>query len=434
MSEQDRISIDDDWLEVESAASVISFDTLSRPATPSPQSTPQDVTATTTDPVESHHDDHVKATFQLPLHLKNDEDLSLATSEKRQPEAVPPDQEPVKRDDPESFEPSTNPEEFYKACQNATEALAVVARQAHELGGARISTMSLLCSTCKQLLQQTKELEKILEVYAENWASKGAITSFVDIPLNPDIWGLISELNAQLLRAQSELCSLVPPEDDTSPLLAKNIPLRVNMALARCLESFEDTHELFTEFLPILKTDFNEFKTQHMAFPPAEHSDSTKQPRRQPPHPSVVRIRRELYDMKDQFVMINVFLSGLKNTYPSLKLIDPLIFKSLRYIVEVISTLLTNNPSEWIDSDMAFSSPGTISYPQFLTLDPDVLHDVTPHLQGFQEELDITSDQGNCYYSPEMIRNHQEVLLFEGGQLQELRSVIEFTESLLTSQ
>jgi hypothetical protein len=129
--------------------------------------------------------------------------------------------------------------------------------------------------------------------------------------------------------------------------------------------------------------------------------------------------------------MINVFLSRLKNADPLPMSIEPLLFKSLKFIVESISTLLSNNPSEWIDSDMAPSSPGVISYPQYLTLDPDVLHDITSHLQEFQEELDIKPGQVGSDFSPLMIRNHQECLLFEGGKMNELCSIIEFTESLL---
>lgn len=168
-----------------------------------------------------------------------------------------------------------------------------------------------------------------------------------------------------------------------------------------------------------------------MGFSPTRDVQSLNNSRRQPPQPSVSRIRRELYDMKDRFVLINVFLSRLKNADPLPMSIDPLLFKSLKCIVESISTLLTNNPSEWIDSDMAPSSPGIISYPQYLTLDPDVLHDITSHLQEFQEELDIEPGQVGSGYSPLMIRNHQEYLLCEGGKMEELCSVIEFTESLL---
>ncbi|KAF4943196.1 hypothetical protein FSARC_14990 [Fusarium sarcochroum] len=129
--------------------------------------------------------------------------------------------------------------------------------------------------------------------------------------------------------------------------------------------------------------------------------------------------------------MISAFLSRLKNAQPEPKLINNQIFKSMIGIVETISTVLTNNPSDWIDSSTTASSPGTMSYLQFLALDPEILHDLTSTLHAFQDELDIKADQDAFNYTAEMIRNHQEYLLFEGGQLQELQSMIEFTEALL---
>ncbi|KAM0289447.1 hypothetical protein ACHAO9_006100 [Fusarium lateritium] len=428
MAEQRRDSIADDWLEVESAASVMSFDSISRPTTPSPPSPTQDAPVIATQSIESQHD-LPPTTTQLAVRLKKEEPELPAPSKEPQPDSAPSQEDPDAQHDVDPADPT--PRDYHKACQNATEALTTVAKLAHDLGGRRISTMSLLCSTCEQLSSQTEDLGKMLEVYAAHWVSKGSNMSFVNIPLNPDIWDLISELNVQLLRGQGDLCSLVPSDEDAPPLLAKNIPLHVNLALARCLEALEDTQEVLTEFLPILRVDFDEFKTRHMGFSPSRDVQSRKSPRRQPPHPSVSRIRRELYDMKDRFVLINVFLSRLKNAGPLPMSIDPLLFKSLKCIVESISTLLTNNPSEWIDSDMAPSSPGIISYPQYLTLDPDVLHDITSHLQEFQDELDVEPGQIGSDYSPLMIRNHQEYLLFEGGKMDELCSVIEFTESLL---
>ncbi|KIL84977.1 hypothetical protein FAVG1_11847 [Fusarium avenaceum] len=425
MAEQRRDSIAEDWLEIESAASVISFDSISRPTTPSPPSPPSPVLAT--QPIESHNDLPPTTTSELPVRLK-EEDPEIPTAPKESPPDSTPSQDPDAQHDVDLADPT--PADYHKACQSATEALATVATMAYDLGGHRISTMSLLRSTCEQLSTQTEDLGKMLEVYAAHWVSKGSNMSFVDIPLNPEIWDLMSELNTQLLRGQGDLCSLIPSDEDAPVLLAKNIPLHVNLALARCLESLEDTQELFTEFLPILRADFDDFKTRHMGFSPAQDIQSPRNPRRQPPQPSVSRIRRELYDMKDRFVLINVLLSRLKNADPLPMSIDPLLFKSLKGIVESISTLLTNNPSEWIDSDMAPSSPGIISYPQYLTLDPDVLHDITSHLQEFQEELDIEPGHDSCY-SPLMIRNHQECLLSEGGKMEELCSVIEFTESLL---
>lgn len=247
MVEQRRDSIADDWLEIESAASVVSFDSISRPTTPSPPSPPSPVLAT--QPIESHDDLPPTTTSELPVRLKKEE--ALPTASKDSPPDSTPSQDPDAQYDVDPVDPT--PADYHKACQNATEALATVARMAYNLGEHRISTMSLLRSTCEQLSTQTEDLGKMLEVYAAHWVSKGSNMSFVDIPLNPEIWDLMSELNAQLLRGQGDLCSLIPSDEDAPVLLAKNIPLHVNLALARCLESLEDTQELFTEFLPILR-------------------------------------------------------------------------------------------------------------------------------------------------------------------------------------
>lgn len=244
MVEQRRDSIADDWLEIESAASVISFDSTSRPTTPSP---PSPVLAT--QPTESHHE-LPPTTSQLPVRLKKEEALPTA-SEESPPDSTPSRENPDAQHDVDPVNPT--PADYHKACQNATEALATVARMAHHLGGHRISTMSLLRSTCEQLSTQTEDLGKMLEAYAAHWVSKGSNMSFVDIPLNPELWDVMSELNVQLLCGQSDLCSLVPSDEDAPVLLAKNIPLHVNLALARCLESLEYTQELFTEFSPILR-------------------------------------------------------------------------------------------------------------------------------------------------------------------------------------
>jgi hypothetical protein len=251
MAEQRRDSIADDWLEVESATSVISFDSVSRPTTPSPPSPPQDAPVLATQPIEPHHDLPPTTTSQLPVRLKEEEPELPTTSRETQPDSSPSQEDPDAQHDVDPANPT--PGDYHKACQNATEALSTVAKLAHDLGGHRISTMSLLRSTCEQLSTQTEDLGKMLEVYAAHWVSKGSNMFFVDIPLNPEIWDLMLELNVQLLRGQGDLCSLAPSDEDAPPLRAKDIPLHVNLALARCLESLEDTQELFTEFWPILR-------------------------------------------------------------------------------------------------------------------------------------------------------------------------------------
>ncbi|KAH7166698.1 hypothetical protein DER46DRAFT_573585 [Fusarium sp. MPI-SDFR-AT-0072] len=480
MSQNRRDSIADDWLEVESAASVISMD--SRPSSPSPS--PQEIPAPTTQAVVPSHAGPSNSTSQsqLPLHPKdNTLELSRVVQEQQsfpaqdpnariyidpsnpslrillpyrpkdpavesspafqqqqqQPETIYDEQNPDAETSAANDLPSyPNPSDYRKACQDTTGYLDAAAKLANDIGGNLISTMSLIGSTCEQLCTQTTDLGKMLEVYAQHWASKGSSMALIDIPLNPDTWEAMSELKEVVLKTHNTLSSLAPPEDFGRRLTAADIPLHANLELARCLEVLEDIRDLFTEFLPILKADFDEFRTKHMGFPPAALPDRPHKKPHQPPNPKVSQIRDELYAMKDHFVMINIFFSRLKDSHPSPNVTDPLIFKSLKRITTAISNALTNNPSDWIESDIGSSSSKTMSYAQFLTLDPDVLHDVSSHLQDFQDELGVDAKPGEdgCDFSQEMIHNHQEFMLLEGGQLQQLRSVIEFTETILMTQ
>ncbi|KAF5570837.1 hypothetical protein FPHYL_929 [Fusarium phyllophilum] len=486
MSQNRQDSIADDWLEVESAASVISMD--SRPSSPSPSIPPQDIPAPTPqvlvvfDAGPSNPMSHsqlalrprdntlepssvVQTQRALPaqdpdariyvgpsnpssqsvrpsrglahVHTKDCFVGAFAEFQRQQPETPPQDDiADVETSAPDDTSSYPDPSDYHKACQDATASLDAVAKLAKDIGGHAISTMSLIRSTCKQLCAQTTDLGKMLEVYAQHWASKGSNMALIDIPLNPDTWEALSELKEVVLKTQETLSSVAPPADLGRRLTAADIPLPANLELARGLEVLEDIRDLFTEFLPILKADFDEFRTKHMGFPPAALPDRPHRKPYQPPNPKVRQIRDELYTMKDHFVMINVFLSRLKDSSASPNVADPLVFKSLKRITTAISKALTNNPSDWIESDMESSSCKTMSYAQFLTLDPDVLSHISSHLQDFQDELGVDAKPGEdgCDFSQEMIHNHQEFMLLEGGQLQQLRSVIEFTESILVTQ
>ncbi|KAG5806371.1 hypothetical protein H9Q74_009087 [Fusarium xylarioides] len=487
MSQNRSDSIADDWLEVESAASVISMD--SRPSSPSPSPPPQETPAPTPQVVivTSHAGpSNPPSQLQLPLRPRNNtlEPSSVAQTQQPLPaqdpdapfyidticpspssQSVRPRRGPVhvtdrtvesiaawqrqqhekllreyiadvETDAPDDSSSNPDPSDYHKACQDATASLDAVAKLAKDIGGHAISTMSLIRSTCKQLCTQTADLGKMLEVYAQHWAAKGSNMALIDIPLNPDTWEALSELKEVVLKTQEALSSVAPPADFGRRLTAADIPLHANLELARGLEVLEDIRDLFTEFLPILKADFDEFRTKHMGFPPAALPDRPHKKPHQPPNPKVRQIRDELYTMKDHFVMINVFLSRLKDSSASPNVADPLVFKSLKRITIAISKALTNNPSDWIESDMESSSTKTMSYAQYLTLDPDVLSHISSHLQDFQDELGVDAKPGEdgCGFSQEMIHNHQEFMLLEGGQLQQLRSVIEFTESILMTQ
>ncbi|KAF5569653.1 hypothetical protein FPANT_13882 [Fusarium pseudoanthophilum] len=487
MSQNRSGSIADDWLEVESAASVISMDSRPSSPSPSPSIPPQETPAPAPQVVVSSHagPSNPPSQLQLPLRPRDNTVVSYSVVQTRQPlPAQDPDapdticpssssqsarplfgpvhvtssdstheaiarwqryqhekllreyNADVETKAPDDSSSHPDPSDYHKACQDATASLDAVAKLAKDIGGHAISTMSLIRSTCKQLCAQTADLGKMLEVYAQHWAAKGSNMALIDIPLNPDTWEALSELKEVVLKTQETLSSVAPPADFGRRLTAADIPLNANLELARGLEALEDIRDLFTEFLPILKADFDEFRTKHMGFPPAALPDRPHKRPSQPPNPKVREIRDELYTMKDHFVMINVFLSRLKDSSASPNVADPLVFKSLKRITTAISKALTNNPSDWIESDMESSSSKTMSYAQFLTLDPDVLRHISSHLQDFQDELGVDAKPGEdgCDFSQEMIHNHQEFMLLEGGQLQQLRSVIEFTESILMTQ
>lgn len=291
MSQERRGSIADDWLEVESAASVISMD--SRPSSPSQSPPPQKTPAPATQSVESSHagpsnsSSHsqlalrpkdntlpppnvIEALRSLPvpkprriyceelppLRLRDNtvESFPEYTELQRHPETPCREQIADVETNANDNSPSyPNPRDYHEACQAATASLHAVAKLAKDIGGNEISTMSLIRVTCKQLCTQTKDLGKMLEVYAQHWLSKGSSMALIDIPLNPDTWEALAELRQFVLETQENLSSVAPPADLGRRLTAADIPLHVNVNLAHGLEALEETRDLFTEFLPILK-------------------------------------------------------------------------------------------------------------------------------------------------------------------------------------
>ncbi|RSL52729.1 hypothetical protein CEP53_007996 [Fusarium sp. AF-6] len=443
MAEKRRDSIADDWLEVESAASVLSLpddddhDLYHHSQPTSPLLPPQ-----------VHHS---------PVSYEPENELAFEKSTLDSPRQ-PSERSPTPHNEATEDKPSASidetlldddtysatPIDCHKSCCTAITSLDDVAKLARELAGARVSTLSHLQSTCKGILTQAKDLETMLGAYAKHWVAQGSNVDADEMPLSASVWDWISNLRDELLRAQGEMQHLKPKEVSTDstdsirpPLEAKDIPLSTNMALASCLEKLEDMQNTLADFLPIFKVDFDEFRTKWMNFPLKEtdkevQTSPSRAPRRQPPHPAVCRIRRALYDLKDHIQMIVVFLSQLCNSHPTKGIIDPTVTRSLVDLSEAITTILTNHGSEWIESDTRSAPQGLISYAQFLELDPDVLHDINGHLDNFKEELDIEkSERVAALYTPEMIHNHQVFLLLEGGQLNELRSVIEFLWSIL---
>ena len=176
-------------------------------------------------------------------------------------------------------------------------------------------------------------------------------------------------------------------------------------------------------------SDFNEFRTKHMGFPSATVESSPNETRHSPPNPTISRIRSELYTLKDRLITMAHFLRRLKNSPEFPESIEDEILDSTVAVVQAIAKILTNNPSEWIDSDTKCSE--SITYAQFATLDAEILFDVASHVKMFLDELDDECWQDKGSYSLQVMRNHQAGLLIHAGMLNQIKEIVGFTKSLL---
>ncbi|KAH6887695.1 hypothetical protein B0T10DRAFT_549665 [Thelonectria olida] len=333
---------------------------------------------------------------------------------------------------------NSDPNTYLKALRDAIALIEETGEKAFRLGASRISTLSFVKSTCDELHKHTQELKPILATYARRWNDGGVEMEQGDIPLNPSLLEWISHLKAQLLHAQSVMDSIPVPEQtkagqSTPDLSAKSIPLHVNVSLAGCSESLEDALATIEDFMPIFKTDFDEAQTRRMHIPTAPVGEHNSEPRREAPHPDVASIRRELYSLKDQLRQIMALLSGLPlGMMSSTVLNSQTVLTRFEDITEAISTIVTNHASEWLECGMRSGvTRSTIAYDEFLALDPETLCGITGHISELYQGLLVDDPETLATCTPDMIRNHQAVLLTECGQLQELDFVAELLESLV---
>ncbi|CAG7562612.1 unnamed protein product [Fusarium equiseti] len=505
MASSRRESISDDWEELDSAASVISFDEESGKTSPTAplQATPATLTPAVQLPLRPRdetspstaiacsstavassstnvasvrnawakvplsdppsyddiqpkfpHQEATSTTFrkkgEIPLRVKDeksapakDDDRKRAKGNERQkssPHIEPrsllsyyieesqkddtEDEGEGEENEDENVAPIDDPREYHKACTNTINLLSNVSQYAHTLGGHRISTISQIRQTCDGLSAQATELGSMLDTYAKHWTAQQGM---VHIPLSPEVSDMLAQLTRLLHRTMVEL-KYVEPEEDVL-LEVPNIPLQANQKLGECGVALGQMSDSFAEFLPMMKVDFNEFRTKHMGFPPATVDSFPNETRHPPPNPTISRIRNELYTLKDHLIKMCHFLRRLKNSPEFPEKIDDEILDSTVSVVQAIAKILTNNPSEWIDSDTTCSE--SMTYAQFVMLDAEILYDIASHVKMYLDELDDESWEDKGSYSLQVTRNHQAGLLIHAGMLNQIKETVGFTKSLL---
>ncbi|KAG8354321.1 hypothetical protein FVEN_g7756 [Fusarium venenatum] len=491
MTSERRDSISEDWEELDTVGSVMSFDGSSRPTSPAPLEEqtpvtvpptvqeclspylslvlrPKDDKAVNLPPVQGHSNTDTKSGLQpkddnavnpeLPstttvtssesssFQPPRNDDISPAPQnlvmKMREPGDLPlywngkewrwgdedPDVETGDNQDQSNgvLDLNDNPRVYHEACTDVMTALADVTNLAHEIGGHRISTTSMIRQTCEQLLIQTKELKTMLKVYRNRWMAQ---ESMVDIPLSPDVLELLTQLRSQLWTTATELKGVKPEKGVV--LQAQDIAIDANLRLAGCGEGLGQFSNSFADFLPIMRADFDTFTTKNIAFQPASTGSVLRPRRRIPPSPTVSRVRKELYALKDCLASMSCFLKEV-DTDPCFDwIIDPAVTDSADLVVDVITKTLTNNPSEWIDSHTAVQ--GGLTYQQFVELDSEILHDIYLHLKSHKDDLDMVpdEDEDGALFSWARVRDYQCKQLGHGGMLEAINSLIEFVRQLL---
>lgn len=182
-----------------------------------------------------------------------------------------------------------------------------------------------------------------------------------------------------------------------------------------------------------MHSDFDQFRTKYMNFPQESSQNINHGQRREMPNPLISSIRKALYTLRDETnaildLIVEIHSVDLKSVIST---DAPALMNSLSNLHEAITLIVTNNASEWIESDSS-TSRKILPYPALASLSPDVLIVVTKNLSQIREELDIAADpMMRVQTTSQMIYNHQIAVLTEGGQMQELVSTASFLESLL---
>ncbi|GJC84864.1 hypothetical protein ColLi_07702 [Colletotrichum liriopes] len=189
------------------------------------------------------------------------------------------------------------------------------------------------------------------------------------------------------------------------------------------------------DFLPIIQVDFNDYRTQNMPFPTEVidgENKTTKHAGSIPPRPTdrLSQVRGAMYSLKDQLQKTVEILAISQNFLPeaaSTTASD--IVRRLGSTFNAASLALTNNGSEWLESDLGRAQIGLLSHAEFSNLDPRTLHDFKVRLQQICSLVSNPADHHQ--WTDEMVRSHYVYMLVEQQQLDALSNIASVLEDLM---
>ncbi|KAK2036718.1 hypothetical protein LZ31DRAFT_482994 [Colletotrichum somersetense] len=298
-----------------------------------------------------------------------------------------------------------------------------IRRTARELG--IVNETLNVGSSCHALMGQINELRPILAEYATQWENPMETR---DIPLDPSLSLWLSSLHTMVskLRRNSKRWSRYRYTEEGK---------KVHLALVQ-LDAALDSHvKQMDDFLPIIQADYNDYRTKNMTFPIDEIDDDCKSPRHAcniPPRPTdrLSQVRNAMYSLKDQLQKTMEVLAVGQNFLPEPAWITASdIVLRLGSTINAVSLALTNNGSEWLESDLGRAEIGLLSHAEFSNLDPKTLHEFKARLQEICNLVSNPEDRKQ--WTDEMVRSHHVYMLVEQQQLDALGNIASVLEDLM---
>ncbi|KAK1999870.1 hypothetical protein LX36DRAFT_458937 [Colletotrichum falcatum] len=280
-------------------------------------------------------------------------------------------------------------------------------------------------SSCHALMRQINDLRPILAEYAIQW-EKSAGTR--EIPLDPSLSLWLSSLQTIVsrLRRKSRRWSRYANTEEGK---------KVHSTLVQLDAALDNHVKQMNDFLPIIQVDYNDYRTQNMPFPINEIDDECSSPRHagnMPPRPTdrLSQVRNAMYSLKDQLQKTVEVLAIGKNFLP-----EPAwatasdIVLRLGSTINAASLALTNNGSEWLESDLGRAQIGLLSHAEFSSLDPKTLREFKARLQEICDLVSNPADRKQ--WTDEMVRNHHVYMLVEQQQLDALGNIASVLQDLM---
>ncbi|KAK8034714.1 hypothetical protein PG993_009709 [Apiospora rasikravindrae] len=231
---------------------------------------------------------------------------------------------------------------------------------------------------CGKVREALKTLEPMVEGYSKHWDTHQ--TS--GLPLDPGLYEWMSNLRIELLGLQRLLQRHMGEAHSASDAD------EASLGIAKYQSSLIESNAAISGFLPILQADYDEFHAANLHVAPTNGSPAAGQYETHwgPGNDaSVSRLRRELYDLKDEIETCRSEFSALIQRQDLPVKPEPLqhFVNSYALIKASLDTMLSNHASEWLD----YSMTGGLTYHEFCQLNPDTIRSLILQLRDVRNNV-----------------------------------------------